>query len=497
MAYNRDVVVNIGAANTGKTLLAAFVQNVSTPDTQAVNAVQNVTTAAAAAGTFTLSYGGQTTGTLAYNASTASVQSALRGLSSINGAYVTVTGSPGDYTLTFTSNLGSQPLPQTTIDNSALTYTATTTAGVANVNEVQTIKLACPSGGTFTLTFSSQTTSTLAYNASTATVQSALQALSSINGANVNVTGTPGNYTLTFVGTLAGTNVTQATLTNTGLTYTATTTIGDGTHNAVQSLIYTATAGTYTLTFGGDTTGSLSYNASTSTVQSALQGLASIGSGNLLVTGTAGSYVLSFVGTLGDAPQALITLTGNALTAAATTTDGVTPVNAVQSVDFTATAGTFTLAFNGSTTVAIPYNATTSAVQSILSDLVSVGGSNITVSGSSGAYVLTFNGTLAGAVQPLTTLTDNLIAVGSTTTAGVTFAYGYTIDSVMRDLACREVGNGFYAIIITNVPDFSQGVAYVYETALVSANNFSGSTVWGAAPVEPFRPLLGIVNLSS
>lgn len=67
-----------------------------------------------------------------------------------------------------------------------------------------------PTGGTFTITYSGQTTSPLAYNAPPATVQSALEALSNIgvgqvqcgySGTNGNLPA--GNYSIHLVGTLA------------------------------------------------------------------------------------------------------------------------------------------------------------------------------------------------------------------------------------------------------------------------------------------------------
>jgi hypothetical protein len=48
----------------------------------------------------------------------------------------------------------------------------------------------------------------------------------------------------------------------------------------------TPTGGTFTLTFGGEETGNIAYNASAATVQAALEALSTIGSGNVLVTGT-------------------------------------------------------------------------------------------------------------------------------------------------------------------------------------------------------------------
>lgn len=68
--------------------------------------------------------------------------------------------------------------------------------------EQQTITITgTPTGGTFTLTWNSQTTSGIAYNATAATVQTALEALSNIESGDVTVTGGPGPgtpYVVTF-----------------------------------------------------------------------------------------------------------------------------------------------------------------------------------------------------------------------------------------------------------------------------------------------------------
>jgi flagellar capping protein FliD len=71
--------------------------------------------AVATSGTFTLSYGGESTGALAYNASTSDIQTALNGLTSISAAGgVTVSGSTlaagGDLTLTFASSAGNMDM---------------------------------------------------------------------------------------------------------------------------------------------------------------------------------------------------------------------------------------------------------------------------------------------------------------------------------------------------------------------------------------------------
>lgn len=88
-------------------------------------------------------------------------------------------------------------------------------------NEIQTITITgTPTGGSFTLTYSGQTTSAIAYNASAATVQAALEALSNIAVGDVACTGgtLPGTAVkVTFTGVFANTDVALMTATS-GLT---------------------------------------------------------------------------------------------------------------------------------------------------------------------------------------------------------------------------------------------------------------------------------------
>lgn len=88
-------------------------------------------------------------------------------------------------------------------------------------------------------------------------------------------------------------------------------------YDEVQTLTVTGgpTGGTFVLRFGGQNTSTIAYNASAATVQTALQALSSIGSGNALVTGpNGGPWVVEFTGTLGFQVQSLITLQTNSLT---------------------------------------------------------------------------------------------------------------------------------------------------------------------------------------
>ncbi len=71
-------------------------------------------------------------------------------------------------------------------------------------DEIQTITITgTPTGGTFTLTFSGQTTAAIAYNAAATAVQSALIALPNVSAGDVTVSGGPGPTTA-WVATFAG-----------------------------------------------------------------------------------------------------------------------------------------------------------------------------------------------------------------------------------------------------------------------------------------------------
>ena len=80
----------------------------------------------ATGGTYTLSFGGQTTAPIAYNASAATVQAALRALAPIGAGGVTVSGGPGSasgafpYAVVFTGPLAVKDVEQMTGDGSAL-----------------------------------------------------------------------------------------------------------------------------------------------------------------------------------------------------------------------------------------------------------------------------------------------------------------------------------------------------------------------------------------
>lgn len=100
--------------------------------------------------------------------------------------------------------------------------------------------------------------------------------------------------------------------------------------NEIQAIYITeATGGTFTITYNGQTTATpLPYNASVSQVQSALQGLSSIGSGNCVVYKAQPRFINSvmkneigfsvqFINTLGSADLPMMTVDGTGLTGTA------------------------------------------------------------------------------------------------------------------------------------------------------------------------------------
>lgn len=103
-------------------------------------------------------------------------------------------------------------------------------------SEVQTVTVTgVPTGGTFTLTFGTQTTAAIAYNATAAAVKTALEALSNVGVGDVTTTGgaLPGTaVVVTFTGAFSGIDVPQL---------TATATLTGGTTPAVA--VTTGTAG--------------------------------------------------------------------------------------------------------------------------------------------------------------------------------------------------------------------------------------------------------------
>lgn len=90
--------------------------------------------------------------------------------------------------------------------------------------------------------------------------------------------------------------------------------------NEIERLTVNASGGTFTISHGAETTGSIPFNASAGAVRAALEGLASIGPGNVVVLGGPGGegggtpYTVIFVGKLAEQAITPLTTSHNSLT---------------------------------------------------------------------------------------------------------------------------------------------------------------------------------------
>lgn len=114
--------------------------------------------------------------------------------------------------------------------------------------------------------------------------------------------------------------------------YIGTNHVADGAESAeVQTVTVSDSGtlgGTFKLSYKGQTTGTIAYNAATSAVQTAITGLTTVGTGNATVTGTASNYTITFGSALGNVDQLQADgalLTGTAPTVVVATTSGGSP----------------------------------------------------------------------------------------------------------------------------------------------------------------------------
>lgn len=211
-------------------------------------------------------------------------------------------------------------------DQDATVSTTLVASGGDSTNETQVVTLpGNPTGGTFTLTFQGQTTGNIAYDASTSAVGSALEALSNIGSGDVTVTGSAGEWTVEFTSVLAATDLAQMTGSGanlTGGTITVSTTqaaVANADEQVLISLSDNVTGGTFTLTYDSSESSNIDYDATAAEVEAALEGTASIGSGDVDVSGPAGGpWFVTFTGSLAGTDVTAITGDGGNLTGAGT-----------------------------------------------------------------------------------------------------------------------------------------------------------------------------------
>ncbi len=289
-----------------------------------VNEVQTVTPPSNAAGYFRLSLTPILTEPISNNATAAQVQTALN--AQVASDMFSVTGpTGGPWDVEFVGALAEANWNMFSVQN-VMPVVAQTTAAVAPTNQMQTITLpAEATGGTFELWFGAGYTATpsgaIAYNASAATVQAKLEAMASIGAGNVTVTKpSAGTWRVTFTGDLAGQTM-QRIGANGDMLRGA---LGDDIRvlerqagsavNEVQrvQLPGIVFGGTFTLSFEGNTTGAIAFDADEAAVKAALVGTG-VAADDLVVTGSDGVWDIEFAGSRQGQDQSGVTADGSLL----------------------------------------------------------------------------------------------------------------------------------------------------------------------------------------
>ncbi len=368
----------------------------------------------------------------------------------------------------------------------SITVLETQVASSSAQDGIQSIIIPAATGGTYTLTYGAQTTTAIAYNAGAATVQAALQALSSIGSGNCTVTGfgtVSSPFLVTFTGALAGTAVTAITanagsLSGTATAYVQRVTAGSSSTSGNEVLRFSLNFPSGTQIAYTFPPLSLSFQqaaiastypfqplaaANANDFQNYLNSWYNVSNGAQLLSPQNGvnfqvdqffygGYAdVELVGEFAGGSYPAFTANNSLVFHPTNTTtlfelngvitgdaQGQPPVqiiklpvqggtNEVQNVVISgATGGTFTLSVTAAssthTTAAIAYNASASAVQSALEALSNIGVGQVSVAAGTAAdgvtpcYAVTFTGTLADTSIPLMVVNGQALTGGGTIT---------------------------------------------------------------------------------
>ncbi|MAI42904.1 MAG: hypothetical protein CMP95_10625, partial [Gammaproteobacteria bacterium] len=273
-------------------------------------------------GTYRVSVGGRTTDMLAYDTSTTDLEAAIvsamtdedmtdaevtavqQGVSVSGGYDASISGYV--FEISFTGALGSTNVPQIDIDTENIsTFAEQTQRYGSDQSEIQQIGHDAV-GGHYVLEYAGVSTSPLRFDATHTDVQTALLDLAAFSDGDLTVSAVDGDQTLFLITFADGgsfeyqdveqilvrplNNLNAVTLASREITDTdaqvETTTGGsdedDALASEVQQISFAATGGSYTLSFDGQQTGNVDFNASATDLQSALETLDGLASSNAL-----------------------------------------------------------------------------------------------------------------------------------------------------------------------------------------------------------------------
>ncbi|HEY5312083.1 MAG TPA: hypothetical protein VIK18_06170 [Pirellulales bacterium] len=316
-------------------------------------------------------------------------------------------------------------------------------------NEVQTVSFSpVPTAGTYTLAFYGQTISALNWNDPAATIQAALEALSTIGAGNISATGevNAGSISMTFQGSLANVNVPQTTCDASGLNCAGSidvvseTTAGSGPTDvpatgatAIGTLVNGPSGNSPATGYwqlGDDNYGTNLTGVWDSGVTGSGQEPPNPFNGLMMDDGTGSGGQTSWDGTI-------------SLSFTDGTDDSTTGANEVQTLPQpTADAGTFTVTGTEEATSDLDYAISMADLQTALnalSDIAAAGG--VTVTGSDGGpWIVTWN---SYGPQPLLSVDGSGLTQPSTATAstategGISPVYGSVLRSAL--ISCERI----------------------------------------------------------
>lgn len=184
---------------------------------------------------------------------------------------------------------------------------------------------------------------------------------------------------------------------------------GAANNHDIHVLFHDGTGGTFTVTVGANTTAAQQWDISDSGLESALEGLASVGAGNAtvvkaLAAGSPNVWIVKFDGSL--AGTNVSNPTANYASITGDTTNGVSNVldggatsgtNQIIAIYTNGEGGTFSIIHGDITESGLSYAATTAAIKAALETLYTTGTFTVTGAGTAASpWLATVGGGLAG-----------------------------------------------------------------------------------------------------
>ena len=344
--------------------------------------------------------------------------------------------------------------------------------GGSGASEVQRVTLKASGVGQFTLSLveggKTYTTASLAFGASAAQVQLALNAALSAIGGTVSVSqaSSGGDYLVTFAGSLANRSVANMTIAATAAS--------------------AAPTGSFTLSLGSATSAPIAYSADAGVmaqrIQAALTALTGVGAGNVQVSvdsahsaGSATSFAITLRGQATNV--ALASVNASALSGVQASTARVSAGTAATSQVQGISVGSHALSVGYSvslsyagqtyTSAAITAGMSQAQVQSALSAAVkTLTGAQLKVANwvANGEYSVSFGGTLAGQEIELLAITPRSEPVATPGASGTgQFVVGNTAQNItnLRNAYAAMLGTSAANISVNYDASYSAGERYV------------------------------------